>query len=169
MMTFGRTFEIESAVQSGVKYTFRRLNYAEGARLRMETSRASSAHVREIEKMKAEGASDWEVQMYSSQATIADLVPLTLGRVLKAIEIDGKAIKPEAWLSDPDTSDDVAIEAYTFALKGVRLSAEELGNWLSRGTSSQAEPATATNTDAPIASNSGSMNPATVGDTSPIA
>jgi hypothetical protein len=169
-MDFGKTFEAESRVCEGLVYTFRRLTVAQAAQMRLEVAKASGEHLREVERMKAAGTPEVEIESYCASATIASVVPLALAHTLKSVRFQGgKPINGADWLADPETAEDAVLEAYGIGAQCARLTSQQLGEWLSRGTSSAQAPANATSSDVTTASPSASTNPETAGDTSPRA
>lgn len=166
---FSKTFEVVSATDPQVRYVFRRLTVAQAAALRLEVMQATQPHVREIEKIRAAGATDLEIESYSAVATTATTIPLTIKHTLKHVMLGDRKMKAEDWLADPETSEDLAFEAFLAGSRGSRMTAEQLGEWLSPGTCSLPAQASATNSDATTASASASMKPETAGDTSPTA
>lgn len=168
-MDFGKTFELESKIDPSVVFTFRRLNVAQAAAMRLDVIIASAPHARAIEKMKADGGvPPDQVREYDAVATTAFLVPIGIKHTLKSVAAGDRKLKGEEWLADPDTTEDLAWEAYAAGQAASRLPAEELKKWLSRGISSPQEPANATSTDATIASATAPIADGTAIDTSLI-
>lgn len=163
------TFDVDSKVKEGVRFTFRRLTVAQAATMRLEIISATSPHLREVERLRATGLPDEVAERYSATAVMATSVPITIKHTLKSVKTGTRAQRADEFLEDPETSEDLMIEAYHLAQTGVRLSAEELGNWLSRGTLPPPETGNATNTSAVIVSESDSIKRETAGDTSPRA
>lgn len=165
-MDFSKTFEVVSQVNPSVKFTFRRLTVHQAAIVRLEVIAAVEPHVRAVEKMKADGAIETVIQNYSTVATNASVVPIWIKHTLKHVMIGERKVKPEDWTGDPDTPEDLIEEAYLLGSKGSRMTAEQLGEWLSPGTSSQVARASATSSGVNTASASASTSPETAGDTS---
>lgn len=168
-MDFSKFFEVVSSIDPSVCFTFRRLTTQQAAVLRLEVIAAVDPHIRSLEKLQKDGASDLVQANFSAVATNATVIPITVRHCLKHVVIGEKKIKGEDWISDPETSEDLMDEAYRNASRGARMTAAELGEWLSPGTSSQAAQASATNTGASTASASASTSSGTVADTSPTA
>lgn len=166
-MDFSKSFEVVSQVDPSVKYTFRRLTVQQAAIVRLEVIAAVEPHVRAVEKMKADGAIETVIQNYSTVATNASVVPIWIRHTLKHVMLGERKVKAEDWTADPETPEDLIEEACLLGSKGSRMTAEQLGEWLSPGTSSQVAQARATSTDVSTASASASTKPETAGGTSP--
>lgn len=186
-MDFSKTFELDSEKQPGAHYVFRRLNVGKFAQLRLDMARASREVMPQIEAIQAEYAAkragvtekkeldhlDLMERVYTNevanQHALAQLAPIVIPAVLKAVMLDGKETRPIDWLNDPETSEDAIVEAYGWGLTGARMKAEDLGKWLSPGISLQPGTASATISDVSAALPIDSTSPAIVGDTSPTA
>lgn len=150
-MDFSKTFEVTSEANPSIRYTFRRLSVAQAAALRLEVLTAVQPQLRMVENMLAEKAPESAIQNYSAVATTATVLPITIKHTLKHVTIGDRKIKAEDWLADPETTEDLANEAYLLGSKGSRMTAEQLGEWLSPGTSSPVVQANATSSDATTA------------------
>lgn len=171
-MDFSKTFTKASEIRDGVVYTCRRLTLGERAKLEMEVMRESAPFLRERERLQGEGASEAELKRHKYLTCLAAEVPATLRAGLAGVEglmLDGKPATVSSFLSSADSPLDLVEEAFAIALTGIRMTAEELGNWLSPGTLPPAGTASANNTTVPAASPNVGIATGSVGDTSPAA
>lgn len=166
------TFTKASEIRDGVVYTCRRLTLAERAKLEMEVMRESAPFVRERERMQADGAAEADLRRHRYLAWLAAEVPPTLRAVLTAIEgltLDGKPATVSSFVSSADQPLELLEEAFAIAMTGIRMTADELKNWLSPGTLRPVGTASANNTTASGASPSDGTGIVPAGDTSPTA
>lgn len=182
-MDLSRTFTAPSELQPGTEYTFRRLTVAERARLDLDIGSATRQQAREREQLIAEigpqppmvdadgkkrelTAAEQRLQVFDYLLWLSVEAPLVLKSAL--LSVTGY-MTPTAFVDNPDTPRELIEEAYALGMKGIRMNAQQLGEWLSRGTSPQAGPAGATSSTAPSVSGPDGTARGAVGDTSPIA